>query len=90
MAKKNTDNPTPPPSPPHRWLTVLTGVILGAIWGAIMWGIVSAVHQSASATVFTYLVLTMAMIGGGVAAFFGAVGVKRSGENIGPRFGRRK
>jgi len=88
MAKKSTNTPAPP-EPPNRWLTVLTGVALGAIWGVIMWGINAAIHHSASGTVFLYIVLTMAMIGGGVAAFFGAVGVRRSGESLTPRFRRR-
>jgi predicted lipid-binding transport protein (Tim44 family) len=88
MAKNSTNNPAPP-ARPNRWLTVMTGVIVGAIWGVIMWGINAAIHHSANGTVFLYIVLTMAMIGGGVAAFFGAVGIKRSGESLAPRLRRR-
>jgi hypothetical protein len=89
MPKTPADKPTPPPTPISRWMVVLTGVIIGAVWGAIMWGITAAVHGSASAAVFAYLVITMAMIGGGVAAFFGAVGVKRRGESLRPRLWKR-
>jgi hypothetical protein len=88
MAKKSNTTPGPP-DPPNRWLTVLTGVVLGATWGVVMWGINAAIHHSASGIVFLYIVLTMAMIGGGVAAFFGAVGVKRAGDSLSPRFRRR-
>jgi hypothetical protein len=90
MAKQNPTPPAAPPRPTSRWLTVLTGVIIGAVWGAIMWAINAWIHGSSNGAVFAYLVLTMAMLGGGVAAFFGAIGVRRSGENIGPGFRRRK
>jgi len=88
MAKKPNKAPAPP-EPPNRWRIVLTGVALGALWGVVMWGINAAIHHSSSGVVFLYLVLTMAMIGGGVAAFFGAVGIRRSGESVSPRFRRR-
>lgn len=88
MAK--TPNKTAaPPEAPNRWRVVLTGVVLGAVWGVIMWGINAAIHHSSNGVVFLYLVLTMAMIGGGVAAFFGAMGIRRGGERISPRFRRR-
>lgn len=76
--------------PPSRIRTVLTGLVVGAAWGAVMWAIMSALHQHTDGTVFIYLVCTTAMIGAGVAAFFGAVGVKRSGERISPRTRKRK
>jgi len=67
----------------------MTGVLVGALWGVVMWGINAAIHHDSNGTVFLYLVLTMAMIGGGVAAFFGAVGIRRGGESVTPRFRRR-
>ena len=88
MAKKS-NKPPAPPAPTSRWRIVLTGVLLGALWGVVMWGINAAIHQSSSGVVFLYLVLTMAMIGGGVAAFFGAIGIRRGGESVTPRFRRR-
>ena len=88
MAKQPT-NASAPPQPPSRWRIVLTGVVVGALWGAVMWGINAGIHHAANGVVFVYLVLTMAMIGGGVAAIFGAVGVRRSGQNLGPRVRRR-
>jgi len=64
-----TSHKTPaPPEPSNRWRIVLTGVAIGAIWGVIMWGINAAIHHSSNGTVFLYIVLSMAMIGGGVAA----------------------
>lgn len=90
MAKQTKQTSAPRPEPTNRWATVLTGVLIGALWGAVMWAINAAIHGSWSGVVFTYLVLTMAMLGGGVAAFFGAVWVRRSGENVGPSFRRRK
>jgi hypothetical protein len=90
MAKQPSTTPAPRPSSPSRWRIVLTGVIIGALWGGVMFGINAAIHGSANGIVFTYLVITMAMLGGGVAAFFGAVNVRRGGESIGPGFRKRK
>lgn len=90
MVKQTKNTPPARPQPTNRWATVLTGVLLGAVWGAVMWAVNAAIHGSWSGVVFTYLVLTMAMLGGGVAAFFGAVWVRRSGEHVGPTFRRRK
>jgi len=88
MARKPTTSPAPPAAP-NRWRIVMTGVLVGALWGVVMWGINAAIHHDSNGTVFLYLVLTMAMIGGGVAAFFGAVGIRRGGESVTPRFRRR-
>ena len=90
MAKRPPTTPAPPSSSTSRLRIVLTGVILGALWGAVMFGINAAIHGSANGAVFAYLVITMAMLGGGVAAFFGARNVRRSGESIGPGFRKRK
>ena len=90
MAKQPPTTPTPPSSSMSRVRIVLAGVILGAIWGGIMFGVNAAIHGSANGVVFIYLVITMAMLGGGVAAFFGARTVRRSGESIGPGFRKRK
>jgi hypothetical protein len=81
--------PTNISAPPSRIRTVLIGVGVGAAWGAIMWAIMSALHQNASLQIFLYLVFTTAMIGGGVAAFFGAAGVRRGGDRVTPRIRRR-
>jgi hypothetical protein len=82
--------PTNIPRPPNRFRIVLAGIGIGAVWGAVMWAIMSGIHQSASVSVFVYLVLTTSMIGGGVAAFFGVAGVRRTGDRITPRLRRRK
>ena len=58
------------------------GFVIGAIWGTIMWFITGS---SGGATVWVYLALTMAMIGGGVAAIFGAMNARKRGERISPR-----
>jgi hypothetical protein len=65
------------------------GILLGAVWGTIMWLLVA---RDDGVTGWLYLTLTIAMLGGGVAAFFGATGAARRGERIGPRlpFGRRR
>lgn len=66
----------------NRLVAVGIGIVLGFAWGTIMWFITGA---SGEWNVWLYLSLTMAMIGGGVAAVFGAVGAKRKGERISPR-----
>jgi hypothetical protein len=80
-----------PARPPSRVAMVVTGVVLGAIWGSVMWGITELAGQDSGVRGWLYLTITIAMLGGGVAAIFGAVGATRRGERIGPRiFGRRR
>jgi hypothetical protein len=76
---------------PSRVATVVTGIVLGAVWGTVMWGITELAGQDSGVRGWAYLTLTIAMLGGGVAAIFGAVGATRRGERIAPRlFGRRR
>jgi hypothetical protein len=83
--------PTQAARPPSRALTVLTGVGLGVVWGSVMWLIFKATGQATGVKEWLYLAVSTAMIGGGVAAFFGATGARRRGERLGPRIriGRR-
>ena len=70
---------------------ILTGIVLGAVWGTVMWGITELAGQDSGVRGWAYLTITIAMLGAGVAAFFGAVGASRRGERISPRiFGRRR
>lgn len=91
MADPAKTSETPPPQR-SRIATVLTGVVLGAIWGTVMWGLFELLGRDTGARGWAYLAFTVAMLGGGVAAFFGATGAARRGERIGPRlpFGRRR
>jgi hypothetical protein len=71
--------------------TVLTGVALGAVWGTLMWGLFELLGRDTGVRGWAYLAFTVAMLGGGVAAFFGATGAAKRGERIGPRiFGRKR
>ncbi|MGE0028279.1 MAG: hypothetical protein AB7O78_02475 [Thermoleophilia bacterium] len=80
-----------PAKPPNRVLIILTGIVLGAVWGTVMWGIFALAGQNSGFSGWLYLTISIAMLGAGVAAFFGAVGVSRRGERVTPRlFGRRK
>ncbi len=80
-----------PAKPPSRVAIILTGIVLGAVWGTVMWGITELAGQDSGVRGWAYLTITIAMLGAGVAAFFGAVGASRRGERISPRlFGRRK
>ena len=63
---------------------VLIGVALGAIWGAILAGIAS-INGGVNAASAAYAVLTCAMIGGGIAALFGAFRMARRGERVLPK-----
>jgi hypothetical protein len=65
-----------------RLTMVAVGLALGFAFGTIMWAVRGA---DGSWTVWLYIAVTTAMIGGGVAALFGAVGVKRKGERLSPR-----
>lgn len=71
---------------------VLTGVVLGAVWGTLMWGLFELLGRDSGVRGWAYLAFTVAMLGGGVAAFFGATGAARRGEQIGPKlpFGRKR
>jgi hypothetical protein len=81
----------PPEKTPNRFVILLTGVVLGAIWGTVMWGIFELAGRESGVRGWLYLTITIAMLGGGVAAFFGAVGASRRGERVTPRlFGRRR
>jgi hypothetical protein len=86
---------TPPPADgrralPPRVVGLLTGVALGAVWGLVMWGIFELAGRDSGGRGLAYLVITMAMIGGGVAAIFGISGARRRGERITPRLPYRK
>ncbi len=87
----------PPPAAPERRAasrtrTVLAGVGLGALWGSLMWLIFEIAGRESGFRGWAYLAFTLAMIGGGVAAVFGATGARREGERISPRVrrGRRR
>jgi hypothetical protein len=61
------------------------GVLLGFVWGTLLWGITSATGQATGATGWIYIALTCAMIGGGVAGIFGGYAARKRGERIGPK-----
>ena len=91
VSKKTATPRAQPARPPSRIRTVLAGVGLGAVWGSVMWLIFEATGQGTGAIGWLYLAFSTAMIGGGVAAFFGATGARQRGERLGPRLrlGRR-
>lgn len=72
----------------NRFALVVAGVVLGGLWGVVMWGLATLLGSDSGVRGLLYLALTMAMIGGGVAAFFGVFGVVRRGERVGPRLRR--
>jgi hypothetical protein len=61
---------------------VALGLVLGLVWGTLMWGITGA---EGGWKVWLYIALTTAMIGAGVAGVFGALGARRRGERVSPR-----
>ena len=65
-----------------RFRIIGLGMVIGLAWGSIMWAITGA---QGGASVWLYIALTMAMIGGGVAAIFGAMNARKKGERISPR-----
>ncbi|MGD9573628.1 MAG: hypothetical protein AB7V62_17245 [Thermoleophilia bacterium] len=88
-AGKGATTAAGPSTQRSRLLVVLTGVVLGAIWGTVMWGIAELVGADSGVAGWAYSTVTVAMIGGGVAAFFGATWAARRGERISPRLRRR-
>jgi hypothetical protein len=91
VSKQTATSHAQPARPPSRVVTVLTGVGLGIVWGSVMWLLFRATGQATSGREWLYLAISTGMIGGGVAAFFGATGARRRGERLGPRLrlGRR-
>ena len=91
-SQKPPKSPEPVRSkPPNRVAMVVTGIVLGAVWGTVMWGITELAGQDSGVRGWAYLTITIAMLGAGVAAIFGAVGATRRGERVTPRlFGRRR
>ena len=87
---RNAGQPAPQKAP-NRFLIILTGMALGAVWGTVMWGIFALAGQNSGVNGWAYLTVSIAMLGAGAAAFFGAVGATRRGERVSPRvFGRRR
>jgi hypothetical protein len=68
--------------PPSRLAVIVTGALIGLAWGSLMW---LALGRGSGLRGWVFLGLTMAMIGCGVAALFGAVAVRRRGERVAPR-----
>ncbi len=68
---------------------IATGMVLGFAWGSLMWGLVTLFGQkSGGVKGWLYIAISLAMIGAGVAAIFGAFGARRRGERISPRIRR--
>lgn len=92
MPKTPAPAPAPARRPMSRTRIVLAGAALGALWGSLMWFVFEIAGRESGFRGWAYLAFTLAMIGGGVAAVFGATGAKRDGERISPRVkrGRRR
>jgi hypothetical protein len=82
MAKKIVETPRKSPS---RLKMVAFGAVLGAVWGAVMWGIFALLGQDSGGRGLAYLLISTAMIGGGVSAIFGANQVRKQGERVTPK-----
>jgi hypothetical protein len=64
---------------------VLLGVVIGVGWAVVMWLLTTALGQESDVRGLLYLMLTLGMIGGGVASIFGVFGARRRGERVMPR-----
>lgn len=76
--------------PQSRPAIVGLGVLVGAAWGLVMWTLTTLLGQDSGGKGLAYLVVTMAMMGGGVAAIFGASAARRRGERVAPKLRRRR
>lgn len=68
-----------------RMRTVALGVLLGSLWGGVMWGIFTLAGRETDGRSLAYLIISMGMIGGGVAAIFGVNQVRKRGERVTPK-----
>ena len=75
---------------PSRMVVLLTGAVLGLAWGSVLWIIFEAAGRESGVRGWAYLAVTTAMIGGGVAAIFGANAARKRGERVSPRLPYRK
>ena len=75
---------------PSRVLVLATGAVLGLAWGSVMWLIFEAAGRDSGVRGWAYLAVTMAMIGGGVAAIFGANAARKRGKRIAPKLPYRR
>jgi len=90
MAEKTSPGKPRRDLPGNRLALVGIGVLAGAMWGAVMWLLTTLLGQESGLAGFGYMIVTMAMIGGGVAGIFGASMVRRRGERVAPKLRRRK
>jgi hypothetical protein len=67
---------------PSRLVTIGAGALIGLAWGSLMWALVG---RDSGGRGWAYLAITMAMIGCGVAAIFGAQAARKRGERISPK-----
>ena len=65
----------------------VAGILLGFAWGTLMWLVTG---MDGGARIWAYIAITSAMIGGGAAGIFGAVGVRRKGERISPTLKKKR
>ena len=68
---------------------VLSGVVLGVVWGSVMWLVFELTGRESGVRGWAYLAITIAMLGGGVAAFFGAIDAQARGRADRPAVRRR-
>ena len=88
MAKEKT---TASPRPQNRWLMLFAGIVLGFMWGTVMWALVTVFGQNSGGLKgWLYIAVSMGMIGGGVSAIFGAFGARGQGERVGPKIRRSR
>jgi len=66
----------------QRLVILVVGWLIGFAWGSVMW-VVTGMTDGVQG--WAFIAITTAIIGFGVAAFFGATQAKQRGERIGPR-----
>ena len=90
VAKRSDTTPAAPRRLPTRVAILLTGAGLGAAWGSVMWLIFELAGRESGVRGWAYLAITLAMIGAGVAAVFGANTARKRGERVAPRLPYRR
>lgn len=88
MARRRTETERRPRLPPRLGI-LFTGAAIGAAWGFVIW-LLAHIGGDPSGRVLVLQVVSLAMIGGGIAAIFETVNARKRGERLYPKLPYRR
>lgn len=74
---------------PPRLKTLFMGAAIGAAWGVVIW-LLAGIGGDPSGRLLAIQMITLAMIGGGVAAIFETFAARKRGERLFPKLPYRR